>query len=413
MTKNFLALGISQIANFILPILTMPFLIEKIHPEGYGKVQFAYTSLLLLGFLVDFSHNITAPREIAVNNLNPIKLQLIINKIFTTRLFLAIVSLLILCILLLTVPKYGEEWIMYLLGSTMVFGFAFQSTWFFQGIEQMNYIAYSNIVGKLITLALIFLLVNKPAQYIYVPFFWGIGNLITALLLIVVMIKRFHFIPSFQTDFILSELKDGFAVFISNISVIIYMNVGTVLLGFYISDSQLGMYSISERIVMASRQVLSVFSQVIYPTVCKLSLNSFKEVLTYLKKMFVPFLMMVTLGCICLYTFSSFWIVVIAQHDYEVSSTFLKQMSVIPLIVCLNIPAYQLLIAYNIKSGFTYIMIIGAFIFIALNLILDNLFREQGAIWSIIITETLITITLYISLYYYRNKIKVQEYNLA
>lgn len=382
----------------------MPHLIRRVHAEGYGKIQFAYTTLLLLGFLVDFSHNITAPREIALNGSSHSELSNIVNRIFSTRLFLAFMMVPVIGLLLL-IPRFQCEWTMFLTGFSIIFGFAIQCNWFFQGKEDMSYIAYANIVGKGTTLTLIFTLVTRPEHYTSVPLFWGIGSILTGIFLYIIMATKYKIVPVFKLNLIWKELQVGTDIFLANVSTIIYMNIGTVILGFFLEDKALGFYSIGERIVMASRQVLSVFSQVIYPQICKLTLLGFEQTIVYIKKLFFPFLILVCLGCMLLFAFSDTLVFILAQEKLPKASMYLKEMSFIPLIVCLNIPAYQLLLAYNIKAGYTYLMMAGSILFIIITSILANLLKAEGAIWSIYLTESFITVGLWVNFNIYKKKI--------
>lgn len=406
MTKNFFSLGLSQLSNLLLPFITMPFLIQKVQASGYGKIQFAYITLIFFGFVVEYSHNVTAPREVALNNENAIKLRTIVDRIFSARLFLALIVLALMVLLVLFVPKYGNDRYLFLMGYTIVLGFAFQTNWFFQGIERMAYIAYANILGKGTTLALIFTYIHSSPDYIYVPFFWGLGNLLTAMILLVIIRTNYGYFPRLRPRLIKQELQDGLAIFLSNISIATYMNAGTVILGFNVSDSSLGIYSVAERIVMAARQVLSVFSQVIYPKICKLTIVGHEKMVHYFLSVYSYFTIMVFAGCCFLFFLPEFCVYVITTSEIPEASEILKKMSFIPLIVCLNIPSYQFLMAYNFKNGYTFIMISGSVLFCLLSILLAKMYLIDGVIGSIIVTELYITISLTISWLYYRKQLK-------
>lgn len=408
MFKNFAFLGISQTANLILPLLIMPLLISKVGTVGFGKIQFAYSFLLLLGFIVDFSHNITAPRDVAMTGLKNRKIHAIVNRVLSTRIFILLAVFILLLVLILFVPKFKDEYLMNLLGSTVFIGFALQTNWFYQGLEQMSFIAYANLIGKAVTLFFIMTFTKNSTDYIYVPFYFGLGNIVSSLILLYLMAKRFKIkIRLLSNESVINELKFGLPVFISNISVITYMNASTIVLGFYISDTLLGYYSVAERIMMASRQILSVFSQVIYPRICKSILVGKREIINLIMKIYFPFTILVILGSLILYFMSPTLIWIVSGEEISESIVFLKMLSVVPFIVCLNIPAYQLLMAYDIKDGYTYIMITGAILFVMSCPILVNYYDAKGAIFAIIMTETLLTISLYCSLYINKNRLKI------
>jgi PST family polysaccharide transporter len=76
----------------------------------------------------------------------------------------------------------------------------------------------------------------------------------------------------------------------------------------------------------------------------------------------------------------------------------MKILSTVPIIVVLNIAPYQTLLAYNQKKIYSKIIIYGAILNIASNIILSNVYGAIGTAISIIITELFITIAFYFAL---------------
>lgn len=55
--SNFMALGILQGTNFLLPVLVMPFVIKKIGADGYGVVAVAQAVMLIFCTVTDYGFN--------------------------------------------------------------------------------------------------------------------------------------------------------------------------------------------------------------------------------------------------------------------------------------------------------------------------------------------------------------------
>ncbi len=109
----------------------------------------------------------------------------------------------------------------------------------------------------------------------------------------------------------------------------------------------IGYYSIAEKILQVIRQLLSVFSQAIYPQVCQLALKSKEEVISFIRNFFRPLLGLIILMAIVIFFFSDFIALIILGQENSTVSILLKMISIIPVIICLNIPSYQLLLGYN------------------------------------------------------------------
>ena len=63
--KNYVALLFIQGANFILPLIILPYLVRTLGSEKYGLVMVAQSVALFLTIIVDFGFNISATREVA------------------------------------------------------------------------------------------------------------------------------------------------------------------------------------------------------------------------------------------------------------------------------------------------------------------------------------------------------------
>ena len=123
-------------------------------------------------------------------------------------------------------------------------------TWFFQGIEKMKQITILNFISKIIFTLLILFLVKKPDDYLLVPLIQSFGFLtsgIIALILVFNVYKiKFHIV---SINEIYNELKDGFNIFLSNLSTNIYSASSVVILGFVSSDAIVGKYGIAEKLI--------------------------------------------------------------------------------------------------------------------------------------------------------------------
>jgi O-antigen/teichoic acid export membrane protein len=94
---------------------------------------------------------------------------------------------------------------------------------------------------------------------------------------------------------------------------------------------------------------------------------------------------------------------ILGYHQKEVSD-YLLFLSFVPLIVSLNVPAYQALLIHKKKWGYSTIIILGAILSVLLNLIFTPIFLAKGTIISIIITELFVTFGLHFVIYFKYSK---------
>ena len=66
--SNFFSLTILQAANYILPLIILPFLVRVLDLENFGIVMFSQALITFIILGVDFGFDISGTREISISN---------------------------------------------------------------------------------------------------------------------------------------------------------------------------------------------------------------------------------------------------------------------------------------------------------------------------------------------------------
>ena len=104
--SNFMALGILQGANFLLPVLVMPFVIKKIGADGYGVVAVAQVVMLIFSTVCDYGFNLTATRELALHRNDAAKNARLFFTVLTAKMVICIALFMLLLLLITFVPFF-------------------------------------------------------------------------------------------------------------------------------------------------------------------------------------------------------------------------------------------------------------------------------------------------------------------
>ena len=108
--SNFMWLSALQVAGYVFPLITMPYLARVIGVDGYGKIAFAAAIMLWIQIFSEWGFNQSATRDVAQNRDNPKIVSEIFSNVLWARLLLMIVSFVVVLILIATIPQFRAEW---------------------------------------------------------------------------------------------------------------------------------------------------------------------------------------------------------------------------------------------------------------------------------------------------------------
>lgn len=268
--ENFFSLSGLQVVNFFLPFATFLYLVRVLGPEKYGLIAFAMATIQYFVIIVDYGFAMTAPRDIAEVREDKEKLSKLFASIMGAKMVLMAAGFLVLCILLLSVEKFRHEWLFYILMFGIVFDNVFFPIWFFQGMEDMKFIALRNIIIKVIFTILIFVLIKTEEDYMKVPLVNLIGYFVAAATSIYFIFHKYGIsikMPVIKD--VISSLQNGFSVFIARASISLLTTVNILFLGFYRPDVEVGYYAVADRIIMLLLWLATPAFQAFYPFVVK------------------------------------------------------------------------------------------------------------------------------------------------
>lgn len=263
--SNFLSLSFLQIAGYVFPLLTIPYLAHVIGVNYYGEIAFALAINIYFQTIVDYGFIFSSVRDIARCRDNKEKVSEIYSSVMSARFFLVLVSFLSLLILICIIPKFWiMKWVLILTFLTVV-GHAMFPDWMFQALEKMKYITIFNIAVKLLFTVAVFIFIRKPEDYLLQPILTAIGYIICGIGSMWLIHKwgiQFYFVKFTK---IKELLKSNFDLFINQIIPNLYNSASVILLGFFHGDAANGIYDAGNRFASAGVNLFSIISRTFYP----------------------------------------------------------------------------------------------------------------------------------------------------
>lgn len=289
--SNFFSLSVLQGANYILPLITLPYLVRVLGVEYFGLLAFATAMITYFQILTDYGFDLTATREISIHRDDKEKVIEIFSSVMTIKFILMFVSFLLLTILVFSFEKFSQDALIYFLSFGSVIGQFLFPVWFFQGMERMKYITYLNILSKVIFTVAIFVFVQEQSDFYLVPLLTSVGFLVAGIWSLYLVKREFGISFQLQTNLTIKKyFIDGWDVFVSRIFVSLYTTINIFLLGLFTNNTIVGYYAIAEKIVNAVGGLFTPANQTIYPYMAKMYVNQKEKFFSFTKKVGFSFL---------------------------------------------------------------------------------------------------------------------------
>ncbi|WP_086476187.1 flippase [Arenibacter amylolyticus] len=399
--SNFSYLSAMQVFNLALPLLTYPYLIRVLGKEAYGLVIFAQAIISYFMILVSFGFNMSATKEVSVHRDDKEKLSEIVSSIYIIKGVLLIASFIVLLIAAeLTEIAKGYNSLFYLTFWICWYEWIFP-LWYFQGIEKMKFITFITLLSRLIFVALIFILIQNENDFLFYPIINGIGALISGVIsLYIVFFKhqiKFKF-PKLKT--LSYYLKESAPIFVSQVSIKIYVNSNKVIIGSLLGLQEVAYYDLAEKMVTVLKTPQGILGQALFPKISK-----DKDVLFVRRVFKISVLFNVTLFLIML-IFVKPLVLLLGGIDMTPAIPIVIILGLTaPIVAMSNVFGVQLLIPFGYNKAFSKVILMSGLVYLLL----------VGVTWTFIdmSIELISTITvlteLYVTLYMFHHVLK---YNL-
>lgn len=274
--SNMVSLSFLQATNYIVPLVALPYLVRALGDDRFGLVMFSQAFIQYFMIVVDFGFELTATREISIHRNNREKLSEIFSAVFTLKIILMVLSLMLMTSVVFSIDQFRREWALYYLSFGMVIGQMMFPIWFFQGIERMRYIMVFNLLAKIVFTGLLFVFIHRPEDYHWYAIVNSGGYLLAGIVSFIVALRLdlFRIVPV-SSQLLFEMFKKTYNVFLSNVGGSLYMTATPLVLGLVTGRNDLvGYYTVAEKAVRGIRYSVTPVTQALFPY---LSLRFLKE----------------------------------------------------------------------------------------------------------------------------------------
>ena len=382
---------IYNLLTLLLPLLTTPYLSRVLGVENIGIYGFTNSNVTYFVLFGCLGTTLYGQREIAYVQDDKEKQSKVFYEIFFVKLISMFISILLYGFSFCLDGKlslYYQILLIYLVANV------FDISWYLQGIEEFDKTVIRNLIVKVLSIILIFVLVKKPDDlWIYFTIFAGselLGNITMW-----IYVPKYLNKPNFKKLNLKKHLKPILMLFIPQIAIKVYTVLDKTMIGVISGNmNDVGFYEQGQNIVRALIVIITAYGTVMASRIAYTYKNSDKkETIKYLKSSFrfswllgIPLM----LGTIAVADKLVPWFF---GDGYDPVSNIIKFTS--PLIIAIglnNVLGMQYLVPIGRQKDFTTAVVIGALSNFVLNNILIRLFGTIGAVIASVLAETIILI---------------------
>jgi len=269
--KNYLYNVTYQLLVIILPIITIPYVSRILEVDGVGRYS---VSAAVINYFVLFGVlgiNTYGNRQVAYVRDNREQLSKVFWEIFFLKCITMTCSIILFFSLLPNLVSQDNK-LLYSLQIFTLLASLVDISWFFYGLEEFKKTAIRNILVKLFSIALIFLLVKEKDDILIYALIISGSLFVGQVILWKDMRRKVYFVKPKLMNLV-THLKNTIHLWIPSLAIQIYSSLDKVMLGFLTDNTQAGLYENSQKLVRMAATVTTALSVVTLPRVA----NSFKN----------------------------------------------------------------------------------------------------------------------------------------
>lgn len=264
--SNTFYLSIIQAIKLFSPFLALPYILKTIGADKFGEIVFAQSVAAFSFILINFGLDVSAVKDISQNRNDKVELSRIVSSVLSVKLILFTLTLALYTAIVFVVPKFYNNYILFLI----VFGTAIPEVifpvWYFQGIEKMKLLTITSFLSIAFYLSTLFIFVKDQDDYLYVPMLQVGGLILSSFvgLIILLGVEKIKLIKPAKAELV-KTFKDSIPFFTSRVSVVINQNIAKVVSGFFLGMTEVAAFELAQKIISAALIPFSMLNQAIFP----------------------------------------------------------------------------------------------------------------------------------------------------
>lgn len=393
-TMNYIYNMVYQVLILILPLVTTPYLSRVLGAEGIGIYSYTYAIVTYFILFGSLGVAMYGQREIAYAQDNPSKRKQVFWEVVIFRILTIAVATVAYFFLFVKGAKYQ---IYYQILILELIASAFDISWFFQGIEEFKKTVTRNVLVRICSVTLVFILVKNPEDLAKFTLIYSLADLIGNLSLWLYLPKYFKGVKIDHIN-VKQHIPHIFMLFIPQIANQVYKILDTTMIGWLVQDkSETGFYEQGHKVIRLLLTIVNSLGIVMIPRMANaFANNDQKQIKSYMKlsfnfTFFLSFPMIFGIVAI-----SSDFVPVFFGAGYEKVNSIIYILSPMVLLMGLaNVLGTQYLLPTKKQKEYTNSVTWGVVVNFILNYILITKYQAIGAAIATVLSQLVVDVLQY------------------
>lgn len=274
---------ILQILNSLFYLLIYPFLIRTLGVESYGLYIFAMSIVTYFITFVNFGFEMPAVKIIAQNPDDKLIKSKTLSEVLSAKIYLEILVFTLFTIIIIAIPSFRANWLIFSLCFIQTLTNVFFPQWYFQGVQRMRVVTYIQLLFKILSLPLIFLLINTSSDIWIFVLVSSLSSLFSALTsLLIIKHKDGLYIKLMSFREVKNWYKETLPFFLSTSTGVLKEQSIVVIIGAFLGMRDVALYDLANKIIIVPRTLLISVNGALFPKIIANSQNHvIKKIIRY------------------------------------------------------------------------------------------------------------------------------------
>lgn len=390
--NNFIMYFIRAFANFCFILLTFPYIARRIGVEGIGKIQYIETINTYFVLFINLGILTYGEREVAQSRENSIKLNNLINELFSILSITTLLGSLLYIMVIIFTQNKVEKLLLCIYFIFIILNFC-SFEWVYIGVENQEYITKRDLAVKFISGILIFIFIKTPKDiYLYTLILvlaiagsnvYNLINLRKFIKLRLVKVREFK-----------HHLKPLLYLFSATLATTVAYNLDSLMIKKIVGDIELGYYTLAIKfgklpLVIGGAMVAILPPRLSYLMSEKKETEYYKlwnNGISIMSLFYIP-------GFIGSWLLSESMVLVLGGSNFLPAISIFKVFSLYIVVMGFAISTGVVLITHKKDKEYFISVVLGSILNILFNILLIPRIGALGASIATVVTEIVAIIT--------------------